>query len=487
MTNDVQKQLAAALAQLVGGGTLNENVRIKYQGSQIVIPEGMSEDEAIVSLTRRRDENNMAVAVSEVIHGYPLDALLALQRAMAKTYGWTGMTATPGFFGPRPPTMVGVVVDDKGTTVSVPWGRMTIPGIKGWIAPGITFDAKKQPMLQLQGEVQRRYLPQIARLAALARQEVEERSIYRGKAIRIEFPVFDEDNEFNPQVHVPSFLHLNGVSKGDLIFKDEVMWAVQTSIFTPIESLAKLREMGTPFRRGVLASGEYGVGKTLLANVTAKLCEENDITFIYLAKTSDIANARMFARQYSPAVIFAEDVDAILSGSDRDEGVNDMLNVIDGIEGKHDEVMVIFSTNHPEKINRALLRPGRLDAVITVEAPDASAAERLIRMYARDTLSPKADITEVAKEVAGSIPAAIREVVERAKLAAIPRAKNHKVVITDSDLLYAARSMRGHLAMLKEKPVEPKSVQESAATILGESIADAIKDVWGKPSAEVKA
>jgi transitional endoplasmic reticulum ATPase len=472
----MNQQIAAALSQILAsaGDPMNEATEVQYEGTAIVLPMGMSENEAIETLKRRRDENDAAVNVRELIPGYPLDALLALQRAMAKKYGWTGLIPTPGFFGPTPPSMISVVIDAKGNTASVPWGRMTIPGVKGHIEPGIEFDAKKQPQLLLGGVVQRRFLPVIRELASLAREEQRNASIYRGKAIRIEFPVFDRNNEFDPQIHVPQFLNLNGVKRSDLIFREEVSWAVDTCVFGPITNIERVRAMGTPFRRGILLEGEYGVGKTLMANVAAKLCEENGITFIYLGKTSDIANARQFASQYALAVIFAEDVDSIMSGDDRDEGVNTILNVIDGVEGKHDEVMVIFSTNHPERINNALLRPGRIDTKIVIMPPDAKAAEKLVRFYAKDTLPDYADLTETGKLLDGNIPAAIREVVERAKLAAmlITPAGQH-VTITVKDLNLSAKSMEPHLARLRQKPVRPTTVVQEFGEAVGTALAKA--------------
>lgn len=462
---------------------LREGTTIKYEGSAITLPPGMKEEVAIEVLTRRMKELDQDVQVREIVPGFPLDALLAFQTAMKEKYGWTTIEPTPGFFGPNPPTMVGVQVDSEGTVVQVPWSRMTIPGVKGWIQPGIEIDRQGQPMLLIVGIVKRRDLAEISDITARARKVAKERSIYRGKAIRVGFPDFRKE-EFNPQVHVPQFLRLNGVKREDLIFRDEVEWAVQTSIFTPIENLNRLREMGTPFRRGILAAGEYGVGKTLLANVTAKICEQNKITFIYLEKTGDIAQARAFAAQYSPAVIFAEDVDSVLSGSARDENVNAILNTIDGVEGKHDEVMIIFSTNHPEKINRALLRPGRLDAVVTIETPDAKAAERLVRMYAKDTLSPTENIEEVGRLLAGHIPAAIREVVERAKLAAVPRSVGRQVTIVSGDLVFSAKSMAKHLAMIKEKPVTPPTDIEKLGTVLGFYLKKGMEDnMRGVPKA----
>jgi len=462
-----QKMKEALIGLLNGTDRMQEAAEVKFEGERIVLPVGMTEKQAIEILERRDEEMEEEVSIRELIPGFPLDAMLALQRAMKVKYGWTSLEPTPSFWGSKPPTMIGVTTDAQGTVVQVPWSRMAIPGVTGFIQPGIEPTADGRPQLLIGGTVKRRDLGTIAKLMDAARKEAATSSIYRGKAIRVAFPKFDDEHPFDPQIHVPQFLRLNGIQRSDIILRKDTEWAVQTSIFTPIENLPRLRRMGTPFRRGILASGEYGVGKTLLANITAKVCEDNAVTFIYLEKTGDIAQARAFATQYAPAVIFAEDVDAIMAGDERNDEVNAVLNTIDGVEGKHDEVMVIFSTNHPEKINRALLRPGRLDAVITIETPDAEAAERLVRFYARDTLAPSADIREVGRMLEGNIPAAIREVVERAKLAAVPRSSGMDISIGPDDLVFAARSMAYHLQMLKERPQMPLSDIEKLGKVLG--------------------
>jgi transitional endoplasmic reticulum ATPase len=111
-----------------------------------------------------------------------------------------------------------------------------------------------------------------------------------------------------------------------------------------------------------------------------------------------------------------------------------------------------------------------VDAVITIDPPDAASAERLVRLYAGETLNVEVDITEVGKALAGNIPAAIREVVERAKLAALPRAVDGKTTIDIEDLTFAAASMRRHLEMLKEKPREPETEMEMFGKGFGKAL-----------------
>lgn len=101
---------------------------------------------------------------------------------------------------------------------------------------------------------------------------------------------------------------------------------------------------------------------------------------------------------------------------ERSVEIDDILNILDGIDTKSENIIVVLTTNSLEKVNRAMLRPGRLDAIIDVTPPDADAAERLVRYYGGLAIEPTEDLTAVGRALAGQIPAVIEETVKRAKL-----------------------------------------------------------------------
>jgi transitional endoplasmic reticulum ATPase len=170
--------------------------------------------------------------------------------------------------------------------------------------------------------------------------------------------------------------------------------------------------------------------------------------------------AYRFARRYAPAVIFVEDIDRVTEGG-RSVKVDDILNNCDGIESKSLEVITIFTTNHVENIQKAMIRPGRIDVVLHIGAPDAVAAARLIREYSKDILAPGEDITEASQIMAGNIPAMIREIVERAKLYCINRSTDTtEVLLTNRDLVEATKLMQGHMDLLKPSTDAIISVEE---------------------------
>lgn len=155
----------------------------------------------------------------------------------------------------------------------------------------------------------------------------------------------------------------------------------------------------------------------------------------------------------------------------RSVSVDHILNVIDGVESKSAELVIVLTTNDIDNITPALLRPGRLDAVIYIDAPDAEAAERLARQYSRGLIPADEDISEAAKHLAGRIPAVIRETVERAKLVAIGLTpEGEKLHITNAALLHAALRMDFQLQKLDPKAPDLRSESEKAASIIADAM-----------------
>jgi transitional endoplasmic reticulum ATPase len=251
----------------------------------------------------------------------------------------------------------------------------------------------------------------------------------------------------------PSFLDTSKVDVDGLIYSQAVMDAVRTNLFTPIQRVNDCIANGVPVKRGVLLGGTYGTGKTLAATCASRLAEDNGITYVYCPRASELADAIEFAKQYqSPAcVVFCEDIDRAVNG-ERTVAMDDILNIIDGIDSKKANIITVLTTNDLDGINPAMLRPGRLDAVIEVTPPDAKATERLIRYYGGESISANEDLTEAARVLSeqGAIPAIIAEVVHRAKLAQITiQQPGTKVTgITGEALKVSAETMAMQLALL---------------------------------------
>lgn len=422
-----------------------KNVDIIRSGTQLVLPEGMTYAQGREWLTKKEQEENAVDAVHEVFEAFPYEGSYAFMKALTRIFGFATLDKLPKpFFGPQPPSMVRIQVG-LNEWVHVPWGTFHVGPLKAALQCHITYADNNVPNFTLVGSCRRGDLPKLREVCDLTRRILKEESIFKGQAIALRF-------ETNPEwaMQMPKFIDVSGTREEDLIFPSEVAEMVETSLFTPIEHTQECREHGVPLKRGILLEGPFGVGKTLTANVTAKKATRNGWTFIYLDRPSNLDRAIVFARRFAPCVLFSEDIDVVVD-QERDENMNLILNTLDGVDSKGQEVMVVLTTNNIETIEPALLRPGRLDAVIPVRPPDQRAAERLIRLYARTMLSIDEDVTDAAKLLSGRIPAAIREAVERAKLAAIRRTGN--LQLSGQDLAQAARSLLAHLELLdREDP-----------------------------------
>lgn len=445
-----------------------KNATVVHEGSQIILPiingKPMSYKEGVEWLQRREKEDEQEFAVYHVIKCSPLDGAVAFQRAIAHKYGWSQGVPTPGFFGDKPPVMIGVQVSAT-EKVNVPWGSINIPGIEGRLETGMKIDP--MPCFVVAGKVKKKHAEDVRELIELTEMFLAKQSIYKGKAIKVSFAwMRDQERSYSPISDAPSYLDLKGITDDDLIFGAETIDAIRVGLFTPIEHADACRRNGVPLKRGILLFGQYGTGKTLTAYVAALKAERSGYTFIYLEDVRDLKRGLQLAAQYSPAVVFAEDIDRATSG-ERSVSIDEVLNTLDGVDTKSGEVITVLTTNHIEHINPAMLRPGRLDTLVEVLPPDAKAAERLVRHYGRDLLEEGCNLEKVGAALAGKIPALIREVTERAKIAAIARIgggdiKGH---VREEDLVAAANAMENHSRRLAARTEEPEAMKLHDAVI----------------------
>jgi transitional endoplasmic reticulum ATPase len=425
---------------------------IQYYGDKMILPQGMSLDEAMKLLRRRQQYLEEDVGINETFNVFPWDGAHALDLVLTEKFGWSPATATPGFFGDTPPQMIGIHVGYEKVK-QVPWGSFSLPGVKGLLTTSIGKDGGVIKFA-LAASVKRKDEATIRDIFERVREKVKTDSIYRGQAIKIRFR--NEKGQPLPMPE-PRFLDTDSVDPRGLVFSDGVMRQVQTNLFTPIQRVHDCILNGLPVKRGVLLGGVFGTGKTLAAYVASKYAVESGNTFIYVPRADELPDAVAFAMQYQnpAAVIFCEDIDRAVAG-DRSVQMDDLLNIIDGIDSKRANIITVLTTNKMENINPAMMRPGRLDAVINVTPPDAKAVEKLIRLYGGDTIDPKADLTRAGEALKGNIPAVIAEAVKRAKLAQLAYQEPGTQIenISEQAIVDASETLADQLALLNRKEEE---------------------------------
>jgi cell division protease FtsH len=177
----------------------------------------------------------------------------------------------------------------------------------------------------------------------------------------------------------------------------------------------RFRAIGAKVPKGVLLHGPPGTGKTLLAKAVA---HESGATFFsasaagFVEMFAGVGAARIrrlfaAARKAAPAIVFIDEIDAVGGhrGSDisgeRDQTLNQLLVEMDGFSASKD-VVVIAASNLLEKLDAALLRPGRFDRQIFVSPPDVSGRERIMKVHcANKPLGADVDLKLISRQTAG--------------------------------------------------------------------------------------
>jgi transitional endoplasmic reticulum ATPase len=211
---------------------------------------------------------------------------------------------------------------------------------------------------------------------------------------------------------------------------DKVREELKQAIEWPIKKPEIFAEMGISPPKGVLLYGSPGTGKTLLAKAIATESEANFISIkgpeLLIKWVGDSAKGvkKLFrkARQMSPCIVFIDELDSIAynrnSGNENVTGeiVNQLLTELDGMESLNN-VVFVAATNRPDLIDRALLRPGRIDKLILVPAPDTKAREEIIKVQVKNIkLDKSVSIKDLAVKTEGFSGADLNGLIREAAL-----------------------------------------------------------------------
>jgi len=209
---------------------------------------------------------------------------------------------------------------------------------------------------------------------------------------------------------------------------------LRETIQWPLEYPQVFEQMDVEAARGVLLYGPPGTGKTLLAKAVANEAESNFISIKgpellnkYVGESEKgVREVFEKARSNAPTVIFFDEIDSIAGERGQrmgDSGVGErvvsqLLTELDGLEDLED-VVVVATTNRPDLIDSALLRPGRLDRHVHVSIPDEEARRKIFEVHTRHKpLADDVDIDQLAEETEGYVGADIEAVCREASMAA---------------------------------------------------------------------
>lgn len=197
----------------------------------------------------------------------------------------------------------------------------------------------------------------------------------------------------------------------------------------------KFRRLGARIPKGVLLVGPPGTGKTLLAKAVAgeagvpffSISGSDFVEMFVGVGASRVRDLFDTAKKQSPCIIFIDEIDAVgrhrgagLGGGhdEREQTLNQLLVEMDGF-GVNEGVIIIAATNRPDILDPALLRPGRFDRQVVVDAPDVKGREEILKVHSKGKpIAADVDLSVIAKTTIGFSGADLENLMNEAALAA---------------------------------------------------------------------
>ena len=215
-----------------------------------------------------------------------------------------------------------------------------------------------------------------------------------------------------------------------------------------LQEPAKFQAVGAKIPKGVLLYGPPGTGKTLLARAVAgeagvpfySISGSDFVEMFVGVGASRVRDLFEQAKENAPAIVFIDEIDAVgrhrgagMGGGhdEREQTLNQLLVEMDGFDVRGG-VILIAATNRPDVLDPALLRPGRFDRQIGVDAPDLAGRHRILEVHSRGKpMSPDIDLLSYARRTPGFTGADLANVLNEA---ALLTARNNEKQITDESL-----------------------------------------------------
>jgi cell division protease FtsH len=238
-----------------------------------------------------------------------------------------------------------------------------------------------------------------------------------------------------------------GVKFDDVAGIEEAKEELQ-EVVTFLKQPERFTAVGARIPKGVLLVGPPGTGKTLLAKAIAG---EAGVPFFSISGSefvemfvgvgaSRVRDLFKTAKDNAPCIIFIDEIDAvgrqrgagIGGGNDeREQTLNQLLTEMDGFEG-NTGIIIIAATNRPDVLDSALLRPGRFDRQVTVDAPDIKGRLEILQVHSRNKkLDPSVSLEVIARRTPGFTGADLANLLNEA---AILTARRRKEAITLSEI-----------------------------------------------------